>query len=243
MDLAKKNALVTGGAVRLGRSLVTMLAAEGCGVAIHHHTSTSEAEALVAEVRATGREAVALQGDLSDPSVPEGLVRDSVRALGSLEILVNSAAVFPDRGLAETDAANWDAQMAVNLRAPFLLSRAFANGLGERSPGRILNLTDRRIRRPAGDHFAYRLTKAALAEMTRMLAVELAPRVTVNAIALGAMLPPAGESRRAFEARVEGSVPLGRAGGPGALVAAARYLLTSDFVTGAVLPVDGGEYL
>ncbi|MDX1632774.1 MAG: SDR family oxidoreductase [Thermoanaerobaculia bacterium] len=242
MDLARKNALVTGGAVRLGRSLVTFLAEEGCGVAVHHHSSASEAEALVSELRSQGRDAVSLQGDLADPRVPEILVREAIRALGSLEILVNSAAVFPDRGLAETDAESWDAQMAVNLRAPFLLSRAFAETLGG-ARGSILNLTDNRVHRPAGDHFAYRLSKVGLSEMTRMLAAELAPGATVNAVALGAILPPPGESRSDFEARVRDSVPLGRAGGPGALVAAARYLLTSDFVTGAVLPVDGGEYL
>lgn len=241
MELAGTNALVTGGAVRLGRALVELLADEGCGVAVHHHTSESEARTLVASLERRGLPAVALRADLADAAAATDLVPAARDALGSVEILINNAAVFPPGEFLDTGVESWDRQMAIDLRAPFLLSQSFVAGLT--GTGQILNVTDRRVRRPATDHFAYRLAKSAVAEMTRMLARELAPRVRVNAVALGALLAPPGEDAEAFRERVRSTVPLGAPGGPRALVHAARFLLTAPFQTGVVLPVDGGEYL
>ncbi len=229
--------------MRLGRALVELLVAEGCSVAIHHHSSTREAELLRSEILERGGRAIVLAGDLADAEVPPRLIDEAVAGLGSLEILINNAAVFPDEAFAETTRESWDRQMAINLRAPFLLSRGFVSAFSSQDGGQILNVTDQRIRRPAGDHFAYRLAKLSLAEMTRILALELAPRVRVNAVALGAILPPAGEDEAAFRERVSRAVPLGFPGGKEALIRAARFLLTSEFETGVVLPVDGGEYL
>ena len=243
MDLSGQNALVTGGAVRLGRALVELLAAEGCRVAIHHHSSREEADELRGRIEDRGGRVVVLRGDLVDPEVPDRLLEEAVAELGSLEILVNNASVFPHEGFAETSRESWDRQMAIGLRAPFLLCRGFAS-LSSSAPVRqILNVTDRRVRRPACDHFAYRLAKLGLTEMTRMLALELAPDFRVNAIAPGALLPPPGESDEAFRARAASTVPLGVPGGEEALVRAARFLLTAEFETGVVLPVDGGEFL
>jgi NAD(P)-dependent dehydrogenase (short-subunit alcohol dehydrogenase family) len=243
MDLATTNALVTGAGTRLGQAIARALAAAGAGVAVQHWRSEAGASDLVAEVTAGGGRAVALRADLTDPSACERVVREGAAALGPLDVLVNSAAVFLPGTLVTTGLDEWEAQFALNLRAPFLLTRAFVAQLPATRHGKVVNVTDARLRRPAPGHLAYRLTKAALAHMTEVLAVELAPRVSVNAVAPGAMLPPPGEGAAAFGERVARAVPLQRAGGATPVADAVLYLLREDFVTGVVLPVDGGEYL
>jgi len=141
-----------------------------------------------------------------------------------------------------TSLAEWEAQFALNLRAPFLLAQAFAAGLGAEERGTIVNVGDARARRVGRGHLAYRLTKRALDHLTELLALELGPRVRVNAVAPGAMLP-AGGDEEALRRRVETAVPLRRAGGAEPVAEAVLYLLRAEFTTGVVLPVDGGEYL
>jgi glucose 1-dehydrogenase len=243
MELLGRRALVTGSAVRLGRAITLALAGAGCDLALHHWRSQAAAEEVAAAVAAAGRRAVPLRADLSDPAACAALVAAARQALGGLDVLVNAAATFLRGDLQTTSLAEWDAQIALDLRAPFLLSQAFAAGLGPASTGKIVNITDARVRRPARGHLAYRVAKAGLAHLTELLAVELAPRVTVNAVAPGAMLAPPGEDETAFAQRVATVVPLRRAGGGAAVADAVLYLLREDFVTGVVLPVDGGEYL
>ena len=246
MDLLGCNALVTGGGVRVGRAIALALARVGCDVALQFHRSAADAEATAAEIRGLGRRAVPLPADLSDPAACAAVVMRACEALGRLDVLVNSAAVFLPGGILDTTLEQWDTQLAINLRAPFLLSQAFARqhaaGPSERV-GKIVNIADARVARPAPDHLAYRSSKAALVHMTQAMALELAPRVTVNAVAPGALLPPPGEGDEAFARRVRERIPLRRAGGVEAVTDAVLYLLREDFVTGVVLPVDGGEYL
>jgi len=161
-----------------------------------------------------------------------------------LDILINNAAIFPETDtFTETDMALWERMLAVNLRAPFLLSRAFAAQIATNGVGKIVNITDSRVRRPGTDHFVYRLTKGGLWQMTEMLALELAPRISVNAVALGAILPPQGKDRGYLENIAKERVPLKRAGSPEDVAESVLYLLGQDFLTGTVLPVDGGESL
>ena len=242
MDLAGCSALVTGGGTRLGRAIALALAAEGCNVAVQHWRSADGAAEVVAAVRALGRNAVALRADLGEVDACGRLVHDATAAVGPLRVLVNSAGIFLPGTLASTTLAEWEAQHAINLRAPFLLSQAFVAALGERS-GKIVNVADARVRRPSSGHLAYRLSKAALVHLTEVLAVELAPRITVNAVSPGAMLAPPGEGEKAFATRVAERVPLRRAGGASPVAAAVVFLLREDFATGVILPVDGGEYL
>jgi len=243
MKLLGRKALVTGGGVRIGRAIALALAEAGCDVALQHWRSQAAAADVAALIAAAGRRGVPLRADLSEPEACASLVAAARVELGGLDILINSAATFRRGDLATTSLADWDAQMALNLRAPFLLSQAFAAGLGAEQEGKIVNVADARVRRPARDHLAYRVSKAALAHLTELLAVELAPRVTVNAVAPGAMLPPSGEGEEAFARRVATVVPLRRAGGVEPVTGAVLYFLREDFVTGVVLPVDGGEYL
>jgi NAD(P)-dependent dehydrogenase (short-subunit alcohol dehydrogenase family) len=233
------NALVTGGARRIGRGLVESLADAGAGVAVHFGSSSAEAEQFVEDLRRRGVAAVALGADLADPAAASALIPRASAALGPIDWLVNSAAIFEPLGVETTTSEAWDRHMAVNLRAPFLLAQAFA---GERQgePGSIVNVLDWRATHPGADHLPYTISKAALAALTRSLAVALAPAIRVNGVALGAILPPAdGGASDALS-----GVPAERWGRVDEVGRAVRFLLDgSDFITGAVLHLDGGRHL
>lgn len=231
-------ALVTGGAHRVGRMFVEAVAAAGADVVVHYGSSASQAEALVEALRGAGRRAAAVEADLSDPASAASLLGRAEAALGPVDWLVNSASIFEPIDVETTDAQAWDLHMAINLRAPFLLSQAFARarrGL----PGAIVNILDWRALRPGPDHLPYTIAKAGLAALTRSLAAGLAPAIRVNGLALGAILPPADGGESALE-----GVPLGRWAEPGEAGSALRFLLEGpDFVTGAILHLDGGRHL
>ena len=229
--------------MRLGRAIALALAEAGCDVALQVHLSREQAADVATAILRTGRRAVVLPTDLSDAGACAPLVDRAREELGGLDVLVNSAGIFLPGDLRSTTLEEWESQHALNLRAPFLLTQAFAGGLAAGASGKVINVVDARVRRPGTGHLAYRLTKVALAHLTELLALELAPRVTVNAVAPGAMLRPPGEGQEAFARRVAEAVPLRRAGGADPVTGAVLYLLREDFVTGVVLPVDGGEYL
>jgi NAD(P)-dependent dehydrogenase (short-subunit alcohol dehydrogenase family) len=243
MNLLGKKALVTGAGVRLGRAIALGLAAEGASVALQHWRSVAEAESAAEAIASGGGHAVTVRADLSQPEGCALAVASAREALGGLDVLVNNAGIFLAGDLASTRLEDWEAQFALNLRAPFLTSQAFARSLDAEASGKIVNVTDARAGRPARGHLAYRLTKSALAHMTALLALDLAPRITVNAVAPGAMLPAPGAGERQLADRVAAAVPLRRAGGEQPVADAVLYLLREDYVTGVVLPVDGGEYL
>lgn len=249
MDLRGKTALVTGGGVRIGRALALGLAGAGCDLAIHYNRSAAPAEATRAEAERLGVAAITAGADLADPESPERLVAAAVERFGRLDVLVSSAAVFPDGdSLEASGAAEFDRLVAVNLRAPYLLARAFAaarrrSGDGGGGPGRIVHILDARVRRAGADRPVYRITKRALWGLTEDLALALAPEVTVNGLALGAILPPPGEDAGYLERLVEDRVPLGRPGSPGIVAENLVHLLRQDFVTGAVWVLDGGQFL
>jgi pteridine reductase len=161
--------------------------------------------------------------------------------LGPLFALVNNAAVFERRPMEQTDLAGWERQFRVNLTAPFVLIQAFAEQVPPGSDGRVVNILDWRAVRPDNDHFAYSITKAALAAMTRSAALALAPAISVNGLALGAILPPAGESDRPF---VLHRVPAQRWGRLEEVQQALLFLLAGPaYVTGEIIHVDGGRHL
>lgn len=243
MELEGKVAVVTGGAVRVGRALVLALARAGCDVFVHYGRSAGPAEETRDAARALGVSAAIGSADLADPEAAAGVVGRARAALGPVSVLVNSAAIFLEGDLAATDLDAWDRQMAINLRAPFLLTRAFAAELPEGGEGAVVNVLDARIFRPAADHFAYRITKAGLHAMTEGLAHDLAPRIRVNAVALGAILPPPGEDDAHLERLAAERVPLGRPGGPEMVADNAIHLLGQDFLTGVTIRLDGGEFL
>ena len=233
-----KRALITGGAIRVGKALSLRLASMGCDIVLHYGSSHTQAEATAESIRALGVNCVLQQANLSNPVACEELVASA----GPLDLLINSAARFTDGGLLETSNELWETEMAVNLTAPFILSRAFVSQLNGRT-GNIINIVDARSKQAGSDHFAYRLTKVALEAMTANLAVELAPAVRVNAVALGAILPPPGKDQDHLDRIAEDRVPLKRGGSPEHVTAAVAQLLENSFLTGVVLPIDGGEFL
>ncbi len=233
-------ALVTGGSLRLGRAIVLGLAADGADVVIHYGTSAEAAEGLAEDVRADGGRAHTLQADLAATDQVAGVVTRAVDRAGRLDLLVNCASIFPAGGLAELEPSALVENLQVNAWAPLVLARDLA-GLGGTS--QVVNLLDTRIAAPtSGDHLAYYLSKRTLADVTRLLALDLAPGVRVNGVAPGAVLAPV-DAPPGYLDSLAASLPLERAGGVEDIVRAVLFLVHSPFVTGQVIFVDGGRHL
>ncbi|NLV73115.1 MAG: SDR family oxidoreductase [Chloroflexi bacterium] len=242
MQLDGRTALVTGGCVRVGRAIAVALASKGARVALHYFSSADAAHAVADEIRALGSSCVLVQADLARPEAPARLVRTSVEALDGLDILINNAAIFPEGGWQDTTLQVWDEVFAINLRAPFFLAQAFGLSLTGDARGHIINVADWRALRPGVGHTAYTLAKAGLVAMTYSLAQSMAPAVQVNAVAPGAVLPPPGGDQSYLD-KLAAQVPLKRYGSPLDVAQAVVYLLESDFVTGEVLHITGGQQL
>jgi NAD(P)-dependent dehydrogenase (short-subunit alcohol dehydrogenase family) len=234
---------VTGGAVRIGRAISLALADAGAAVLVHSSHSDAEASETVEEIASRGGRAAAVSADFSNP-VPaaRAVMQAAIDQFGRVDVLTNSAAIFAPGTLASTSEADWDRHFAINLKAPCFLCREFAARHTPREPANIVNIVDWRGLRPAPGHLAYTLTKSALVALTEILAQELAPEIRVNAVALGAILPPAGAGRDYLQ-RLAEHVPLRRSGSLDDVTSAILFLLRSDFVTGEVLRVTGGEHL
>ncbi|MCX7009211.1 MAG: SDR family oxidoreductase [Kiritimatiellaeota bacterium] len=239
MKLSGQTALVTGGAVRIGRALCEALAAAGVNVVVHYRHSADEAGLLRADLERFGVRAWTLAADLNSEAACDNLVHRAADAAGSLDILINNAAVFHKDNLFATTEAKLLAEFWPNLFAPLLLMRAFAN---KSSGGKIINLLDRRIAGFDTECVPYVLAKKALAELTQLAARELAPRFTVNGVAPGAVLSPPGQGADYLH-DLAGPVPLQKQVTPSDIAAAALALLQNDALTGQILYVDGGQHL
>jgi pteridine reductase len=242
MEIAGRVALVTGGARRMGKAFVEALAANGMRVAIHHGGSTAEAEALLASLRARGVDAEGFAADLRDPAAASALPDLVVARFGQLDVLINSAAVMERVNVADTTVAVWDAVMNLNLRAPFFVAQHAAPHLAK-AHGTIVNIADLGGLEPWPNYAAHSISKAGVIMLTKVLAMALAPAVTVNAIAPGTVLVPDDydAEKRAF---LSDTTPLQRLGTPRDAVDAMLYLVQrGDFVTGETLVVDGGRLL
>jgi len=233
-----KTILITGAARRLGKIFALSCARAGADVVIHHGHSDKEAEEVKNEIVGLGRRAWVFQADLSDSSQAQSLI-PRINESTPLHGLVNSAAIFESLSLENTSSENWEKHIAINLTAPFLLSQAFA----KQAPGngRIVNILDWRALRPGADHFPYTISKAALASMTKSLAVALAPNIIVNGLALGAILPP---SDGKANPDIIKNVPAGRWAEESEVEQALIFALTCPtYITGEIIHLDGGRHL
>jgi NAD(P)-dependent dehydrogenase (short-subunit alcohol dehydrogenase family) len=232
-------ALVTGGARRIGRAVCLKLASAGFDVAIHHHASGDEAEALAATIAGLGRRAVALKADLRDETAVRALVPQAASALGLVTALVNNASVFEDDRVGGLSRESWDRHIETNLRAPIVLAEAFAEQGGE---GAIVNLLDQKVLKPDPRFFSYSLSRNGLWWATRTLAQALAPRIRVNGVGPGPTLPSIHQTQSEFDAEAAGTL-LQRSGDPEAVADAVLWLIDATLVTGQMIAVDGGQHL
>jgi len=240
MNLTNKTILVTGAAKRIGKALALAIARDGGNVLIHYNQSSSEANMIKREIEGIGQTCVTFQADFSKTGETIKFINKITEDF-KLYAIINNASVFSDLDWSNTTIADWEYHHTVNLTAPFLISQAFAKSLLPKNPGRIINILDWRAFRPGGDHFPYTISKSALASMTKSLAVSLAPLITVNGIALGAILPPGdGGSTE----RIISGLPIKRWGKMSELEDTLLFLLNGPaYITGEIIHLDGGKHL
>jgi NAD(P)-dependent dehydrogenase (short-subunit alcohol dehydrogenase family) len=241
-DAMPRAALITGAAQRIGRAIALALAADGWAIAVHYHASRAPAEALGAEIDGYGGRAVVLAADLGQEAAVATLVPRATEVLGPLGCLVNNASVFENDTAATANRASWDAHLEVNLRAPFVLMQGFAAQLPATAAGAIINLLDQRVWNPTPYFVSYTLSKMGLWDLTRTMALALAPRIRVNGIGPGPALPSARQSREQFD-RQRAMLPLRRGTSPEEIAAAARFILAAPAMTGQMIALDGGQHL
>jgi NAD(P)-dependent dehydrogenase (short-subunit alcohol dehydrogenase family) len=237
---AQPAALVTGGAQRIGRAIVSALARAGYAVAIHVHRSGRAAEELRAGIVREGGRAAVVSAELADHAAVEALVPAAAAALGPLTLLVNNAAEFEPDEIGQLERARFDRHVAVNLIAPVFLAQAFAAQAPQGAS--IVNLLDQRVYRPNPRFFSYGLAKSGLYAATTMLAQGLAPRLRVNAVAPGPTLPNRQQDAAAF-ARHSRAMPLGHGPSPQEIADAVLFLAAARSITGVTIAVDGGQHL
>jgi len=236
--LYNQTVLITGAARRIGRRFALACARAGANVVIHHAHSDFAAETLCAEISELDRQAWVFQADFSDSSQAQNLI-PLINHSTTIHYLINNAAIFESRSLETASLDDWNHHLDINLTAPFLLSQSFARQAMDGA--RIVNILDWRALRPGTDHFPYTISKSAMAAMTKSMAVALAPKITVNGLALGAILPPSDGNANPEITR---NIPMKRWANEGEIEQALLFLLTCpDFITGEIIHVDGGRHL
>jgi NAD(P)-dependent dehydrogenase (short-subunit alcohol dehydrogenase family) len=241
-DNAPRTVLVTGSARRLGREIVLHLARQGWRVGVHYHHSESEAVALVETIEALGGKVLAFKADLAQVEALEPLIADCAERLGTPTCLVNNAACFEWDDIATLDPAGWQTHLDIDLRAPVFLTQAFARILPQQERGSVINMIDQRVWRLTPEFFSYTIAKSALWTATRTLAQALSPRIRVNAIGPGPVLPSQKQSLSDFERECR-ATPLEQGATPAEVCAAIDFLLATPSVTGQMIALDGGQHL
>ncbi len=243
MDLKGKNALVTGSGIRLGRAIALALGESGCNLALHYNTSVESVIQVKSELEKMGRKAQVFQQDLEDVSHVQDLMTRVCSEFGHIDILINNAGIYPAGSGKAATPEKINRVFNVNLFSPWLLISAFANQLPREVQGKVINISDAKVFRNGTDHFSYRVTKQAINTITAMFALELAPNITVNAIAPGTMLPLQGYEHVDLQVVADRQIPLKRIGSPEIIAQNVLHILRQDFMTGQVIRVDGGEFL
>lgn len=243
MQLNNKVALVTGGAVRVGRAIALALAAEGMNVGVHYHLSEARAREVKREIEAMGREALLLQGDFAKVDDIRDVVERCAEHFKRLDVLINNAAIYYHTPLEETTEEQWDDLLRINLKAPFFCAQAASRWMRKQGAGKIVNIADVSGFVPWPGYIPYCASKAGVISITRSLAMALAPEIQVNAVAPGTVLARDDATPEEIEELKKLSL-LQKIGTPADVANAVIFLLKgSDFVTGSVIAVDGGHLL
>ncbi len=235
-------ALITGGAVRIGRAIAIHLAKNGYSIAIQYNRSQEQAVDTVAAITQLGGSAACFHASLANRAEVEALIPEIAKTLGPLTCLVNNASHFAADRLPSLTAANWDLHMAVNLEAPVFLGQALAAQLPAGQSGNIVNIIDQRVLRPNPQFFSYTLSKSALWAATKTMAQELAPRIRVNAIGPGPAVGSIYQSEEDFE-HERRAMPLGHGTTPEEIADAVLFILRASSMTGQMIALDGGQHL
>jgi NAD(P)-dependent dehydrogenase (short-subunit alcohol dehydrogenase family) len=242
MKLQGKVALITGSAKRLGRFIALELGKQGCHVAVHYRESEKEACETAEALRALGVKAEIFKADLTDEGQVKAMMDAVAQTFGQLDILVNNAAVFLRTPFHQTDAATWRSIMDANLTSVFLCSRYAAKLLEEGEGGVIVNISDTSAFSPWSAFLPYCVSKAGVIALTLGLAKVLAPKVRVNCVALGTILPPE-DYDESWRQEMSAKTLLKRLGTPEEVAQAVIFCITCDYLTGAIIPLDGGRFL
>ena len=243
MTLEDRVILVTGGAKRLGKAIALTLARRGAHLVITYRSSSREAKDTVRAIERAGVRALAVRADVARASDVTRLIAIIQRRFGRLDVLVNSAAIFPRTPFAQLTEQAWDAALDTNLKGPFLCALAASRLMQDTRGGKIINLADWAGARPYRDYLPYCVSKAGVIGLTRALAKELAPRIQVMAIAPGPILPPP-TMREGARRRIARRVPLKRWGAPQDIANTVCFLIEgTDFMTGSTVFVDGGQLI
>ena len=238
-----RQALVTGGAVRVGRAIALALGKAGWRVAVHYRGSEREAAGVLRELDEIGHGGICVQADLSEPAAMQVLVPEAASRLGGLDLLVNNAAIFPRHDPLSVTPEEWDRLFDVNLRAPFFCAREAAKLMLAADGGSIVNIIDTGADEAWPGYVPYVATKAGLASVTRGLARAFGPKVRVNGVAPGPVLLPVGEDSETYRRRAAERTVLERIGSPEDVADAVLYLADAPYVTGEIIRVDGGQHL
>jgi pteridine reductase len=240
MTLSGKTILITGAARRVGRQAALALANAGANIVIHYDQSAAEALEVVSTIENMGSKAWAIQVDLEVPQNAATLI-DRAWEFSPLFGLINNASIFEPLNLQNTTFEDWQRHMQINLTTPFLLSQRFAQRLQSGEHGRIVNMNDWRALRPGADHFPYTISKSGLTALTRSLAQALAPHITVNELALGAILPPSDET---LNSGLLKNIPAGRWAELEEVGRTILFLMEGpEYITGETIHLDGGRHL
>lgn len=241
MNLQERVVLITGAGTRLGQQIAIDLARRKMRIAIHYHRSIQGAQETLKQM-SHPEEHRLFQANLCSLSELKNLVVSVERDLGPIAVLINNAADFYASPLGEATESQWDQLMDLNLKAPFFLSQEIGILMKQRGIGKIINLADVAGEKPWIHFLPYCISKAGVLSLTKGLAKALAPEVQVNAIAPGTVLPPPDGCEINTQRSIEQSL-LKRMGSPEDIVNAVRFFLENDFLTGVILPVDGGRML
>jgi NAD(P)-dependent dehydrogenase (short-subunit alcohol dehydrogenase family) len=241
-EIEPGTALVTGAARRVGAAIARDLARAGWSVAVHYNDSDADAKKTVAAITEAGGRAALVKADLRDEAQVQGLVAAAERALGPVSLLVNNASVFENDTPLTEDRALWDLNMEVNLRAPFVLAQQMVRRLPEQMRGNIVNIVDQRVLSLTPFFTSYTVSKVGLWTLTQTLAQAWAPRIRVNAIGPGPVLPSPRQTDQQFEKQYK-AMPLARAVDVAEIANAVRFILASQSMTGQIIVLDAGQHL